>query len=160
MNKILLTFALIVLHTSILLAQFENIQSSQITTRDGLNDNRITCILKDSRGFMWFGTQTGLCRYDGYNFIVYSNDGLDTNSISSNNICDIREDIEGNLWILTKDALEKFNRKDETFTRFSSFDPTTWLLTMSFGHSGKIWVAAWSRELWQFDIATQKFSQV
>jgi signal transduction histidine kinase/ligand-binding sensor domain-containing protein len=160
MNKILLAFALLVLQTSILTAQFENIQSSQITTRDGLNDNRINCIIKDSRGFMWFGTQTGLCRYDGYNFTVYSNDEYETKSMSSNIICDIQEDQEGNLWILTKDALEKFDRMDETFTRFKSFDPTNWLLTMNLGSSGKIWVGSWSKKLWQFDIATQRFSPV
>ena len=43
----------------------------KITELQGLSDNRVTCFLKDSEGFMWIGTANGLNRYDGYEFRVY-----------------------------------------------------------------------------------------
>ena len=39
-----------------------------LDARDGLTSSQVNCILKDSRGFMWFGTPAGLYRYDGYTF--------------------------------------------------------------------------------------------
>ena len=158
MNKIVLTFFLFIFPTSSILAQFENIHSSQITTRDGLIDNRITAVHKDSRGFMWFGSPTGLSRYDGYNFTFYRRDDLDSNSISGNFIIDIQEDPEGNLWILTKRGLEKYSRKEESFTSFRWHESQEWPLNMSIGHSGKIWAASWTKELWQFDMASEQFA--
>jgi len=160
MKKFLLTLVLSAVLLITIQAQLENIQSSQITTKDGLSDNVVTCVLKDSRGFMWFGTRTGLCRYDGYNFTVYKNDGLDTNSISCNSIYSINEDHEGNLWIDTELGFNRFNRIEETFTRFMDIADKKGHVTMSLGHSGKIWVVDWYNKLWQFDMATQKGSLV
>ena len=56
---------------------------------------------QDSRGFMWFGTQDGLNRYDGYTFVVYKNDPNDPGSLSSNFLQDLMEDDEGYLWVAT-----------------------------------------------------------
>ena len=44
-----------------------------LTVRDGLSQSSVTCMLQDEKGFMWFGTQDGLNRYDGYTFRIYKN---------------------------------------------------------------------------------------
>ena len=62
------------------------ISFTHLTTTRGLSQSTVNCILKDRFGFMWFGTQDGLNRYDGYNFQVYRNGPGDTSSISSNYI--------------------------------------------------------------------------
>ena len=59
-----------------------------LTSDDGLSQNTVDCILKDSRGFMWFGTQDGLNRYDGYSFVVYRNDPDDLTSLGGNLVND------------------------------------------------------------------------
>ena len=46
---------------------------SHYTEQNGLLNNIVNCSLKDKEGFMWFGTQDGLNRYDGYNFKVFKN---------------------------------------------------------------------------------------
>ncbi len=85
--------------------------------RQGLPNQYIRCILKDSRGFMWFGTQNGLTRYDGVNFVNYENISNDSSSLSYNNVSTIIEDRNKNLWVGTYGGLNLYNRDKENFTR-------------------------------------------
>ena len=92
---------------------------SHLTLEDGLSQSTINDILQDSRGFLWFATEDGLNRYNGYEFKVFKNIPGNSNSISNNSISDIIEDKNGNLWIGTKGGgLNKFNPVTEKFTRF------------------------------------------
>ncbi|MBN1952546.1 MAG: response regulator [Bacteroidales bacterium] len=90
---------------------------SYLTSDDGLSQNTVDCILKDSRGFMWFGTWNGLNRYDGYSFKVYKREDK-ANSLSDNFIHSLSEDRRGNLWIGTRNGLNLFDFKSDRFTRF------------------------------------------
>lgn len=76
---------------------------------------------------MWFGTQDGLNKYDGYKFTVYKHDPLDSLSLSENFIHTILEDSKGNLWIGTDNGLNKFDTKKRTFKsyKFNPSDPTS-----------------------------------
>ncbi len=87
----------------------------QYTTSNGLSHNFVDCIIKDSKGYMWFGTWNGLNRFDGYEFVSYKSNSLDTNSISNNFIYDLCEDDFGNLWIGTKYGLETFIYHENRF---------------------------------------------
>ena len=51
-----------------------NIRFNHITVEDGLSQSAVTCIFQDYLGFMWFGTQDGLNRFDGYKIKVFKND--------------------------------------------------------------------------------------
>ena len=77
-------------------------------------------LLKDKKGYMWFGTDYGLNKYDGYGFTYYLHDNLNSNSISYDIITSIGEDNIGNLWIGTKYGLNKFDPVKEVFERFYS----------------------------------------
>ncbi len=90
-----------------------------ITVEDGLSQNSVNCILQDSHGFMWIGTESGLNRYNGYDFTVYQYDPHDPGSLSDNHVTDIYEDSEGLLWITTKGGgVNRFDPRTEIFTRF------------------------------------------
>ncbi len=54
----------ILAYPQIISAQDSDLKFNHITTRDGLSQNTVSCILQDSKGFMWFGTQDGLNKYD------------------------------------------------------------------------------------------------
>jgi ligand-binding sensor domain-containing protein len=96
----------------------ESLNFSYITKNEGLSDNNVECIFKDSDGFMWFGTRNGLCRFDGYEIKVYRKNENE-NSISGNRILDIIEDKNGYLWIGTyKDGLNRFNKQTEKFEHY------------------------------------------
>jgi ligand-binding sensor domain-containing protein/serine phosphatase RsbU (regulator of sigma subunit) len=85
---------------------------------DGLSQSEVNCVFQDSRGLIWIGTQAGLNRFDGRNFIAYEKDPLTDNSISSSWVYDIAEDYEGNLWIATQNGLNKFNPASEIFDHY------------------------------------------
>lgn len=88
--------------------QTEQIRLNYLTTNEGLPQNTVDCILKDSQGFMWFGTWNGLCRYDGYTFITYNKEQQGT-SLKSNFIQSLCEDQNRNLWIGTDKGLAFFD---------------------------------------------------
>lgn len=77
------------------------VRFTALTTRDGLSQSSVNCIFRDSYGFMWFGTQDGLDRYDGYSFTVYRHDPANPHSICDNQIKCIIEDEYHRLWIGT-----------------------------------------------------------
>ncbi|NOR88608.1 MAG: hypothetical protein GQ527_13475, partial [Bacteroidales bacterium] len=91
---------------------------TQLTTKDGLSDNRILDMIEDRQGFIWLATENGLNRFDGYEFVVFQNVPIDTFSISSNIVTSIAEDIYGNLWIGTVFGLNKYNRTLDQFTHY------------------------------------------
>ncbi len=72
-------------------AQTQMLRFEHITAEQGLPDNTALCSMQDSKGFLWFGTYNGLCRYDGYNFTTYQFDPNDTTSIGGNVITRIFE---------------------------------------------------------------------
>jgi ligand-binding sensor domain-containing protein len=55
---------------------------SHLDIGDGLSHNQVNCIFKDSEGFMWFGTGSGLNRFDGYTFKVFKHDSNNKNSVN------------------------------------------------------------------------------
>lgn len=105
-------------------AQNISMRFDHLTIQDGLSQSTVNDILQDSKGFLWFATDDGLNRYDGYEFTVYKNIPGDSTSISDNSINKLIEDRNGNIWVATKDGgLNRFNRKTEHFIRYQA-DPS------------------------------------
>ncbi len=100
------------------IGQDQLLKFKNFTIEDGLSQSSIMCILKDSRGYMWFGTEDGLNKYDGNNFTVYRHKPNDKESISDSNINSIVEQEDGFLWIGTKNGLNYFNPDNEKFIRY------------------------------------------
>lgn len=61
-----------------------------LKVENGLSNNNVKTILKDSEGFLWIGTANGLNRYDGYSFKVYQPKEKDIHSLLSNDIWNLR----------------------------------------------------------------------
>ena len=93
-----------------LIVSAQDYRFSKITQGEGLSQGVVNCILQDSRGFMWFGTQDGLNRYDGYEIKVFKHVPGDTNSLSNNLIFSLYEDNNNTLWIGTSGGgLDEYN---------------------------------------------------
>jgi len=88
-----------------------------LDARDGLTSSQINCILKDSRGYMWFGTPAGLYRYDGYVFKNFQSDSQDGNSLPNSYINAIQETLDGNLLVETASGYCVYHPQTESFER-------------------------------------------
>lgn len=157
--------ALAILHitSNICSAQVDIARFEHLTVNEGLSQSTINCIWQGKRGFLWFGTQDGLNKYDGYNFKYYQHNPLDTTSISSNWIYTVDDDPFGNLWIGTQYGLNKLNRHTDKITRYIHNPDNQYSISENevFGvlADGRfVWVKT-EKALERFDTVTKKFSR-
>jgi ligand-binding sensor domain-containing protein len=92
----------------------------RLSTQHGLSQDTVTCILQDHRRFLWFGTEEGLNRYDGYAFQVFKHQAQDPRSLPSNFIMSLFEDHEHRLWVATLGGLSLFDEATDSFRTFRS----------------------------------------
>ncbi len=111
--------------TAHLSAQPEEIISRYYSMRDGLSHNYATCLLQDSQGLLWVGTESGLNKFDGYQFTIYQENPLDSNSLSNNNITCLWEEKQQRLWVGSTTGLELFDLKTGKFQPigYDALDP-------------------------------------
>ena len=93
--------------------QTENIKFNRISVDDGLSQGTIYAICQDEFGFLWFATENGLNRYDGYTFKIYKHNIRNQYSISSNTVLSLFEDSKKNLWIGTNQGLNYYDRNND-----------------------------------------------
>ena len=106
-----------VVHVLLVNAKFNEYSPASvnyITVANGLPQNTVQCIEKDHFGFMWFGTDNGLCRYDGYDFDYYET-SREENALWDNRIIDVVSDNNHLLWITSSKGLQVFNTLTNKF---------------------------------------------
>lgn len=99
----------------------------RLHTTDGLSSSQVNHIMKDSRGYIWVSTQSGLDRYDGFRFKVFYNRADDKTTIPVNTVQDVQEDSYGQLWVHTPIGYSILHVESEKFEQ----DPQEWM-----GHFG------------------------
>jgi PAS domain S-box-containing protein len=141
-----------------LAGQQKAIRFHRITLAQGLSQTFVSSMVQDRSGFMWFGTQEGLNRFDGYRFTVFTHDPDDPGSLSHSSVKSVLEDREGVLWVATEGGgLSRFHPAGGTFThyRHDPADPTS--LSSDRGRvlledrRGRIWVGTDGGGLDRFD---------
>ena len=98
----------------------DKIKFDRLSIDHGLSQSAVNCIIQDCKGFMWFGTQDGLNRFDGKKFTVYKNDKSDDSTLSNNFVYALFEDKDDNLWVGTINGLNRYDRRRDRFERFMS----------------------------------------
>ena len=101
--------------------QTNNFVFKYLNIDHGLSQSEITCMYKDSNGYMWFGTRDGLNRFDGYSVKIYRHNRNDSTSVCSSHISAIVEDKNGNLWIGTTNGICMYNPSNDCFINYTSF---------------------------------------
>ncbi len=161
-----LTFSLaFVFHAALVHAQTGPVDFERVSAWYGYPNSFIEDIKEDRFGFLWFGTNEGLFRYDGYEFKVYRHDVRDSTTLSSPNIKDICETRNGELWIGTNYGLNFLDRRTGKFQRFlpePRNQPTTKstnLIRNVFEDSrGNLWLASLSaKNMLRFDRRSKQF---
>jgi signal transduction histidine kinase/ligand-binding sensor domain-containing protein/CheY-like chemotaxis protein len=109
----------ILVFAGFLKAQNSAFPLERIATQKWLNQRNITCLTQDAIGYVWFGTNNGLYRFDGYEVAEYKHDPFDLNTITHNNVNCIYADKENVLWVGTWGGLTKFETSTGKITRFT-----------------------------------------
>ncbi len=137
-----------------------------ISVEEGLSQSSVYSIYQDSQGFMWFGTEDGLNRYDGYNVQIFNHNAGDLDGLSNNTIYTICEDSNECIWLGTHGGgLNKFDRNTGKFSVYLSDpeDPTT--LSSNYVYSiikdplldGVLWIGT-TGGLNRYDTASNQFT--
>lgn len=139
----------------------------RITTRSGLSHNKVNCLLQDRRGFIWMGTDDGLNRFDGEQFLVFRNTPGKEGTISGNIITDLLEDKEGIIWIATADGgLSRYDYRLPPGRQFRQFRhspadtgsiPVNIINALLEDQLGYLWLASSGHSVLRFDKKEETF---
>jgi DNA-binding NtrC family response regulator/ligand-binding sensor domain-containing protein len=147
------------------LPQNDELIFQHLTVSDGLPNNHVKCIIQDHLGFIWFTTQNGLVKYDGYTFKIYTPEPNNPSSISTRDPISVIEDHQGDLWIGTwSDGLIKFDRETETFKNFLPDDSnsnsiiTDGVFVLYEDSKGVLWLGTVGEGMEKFDRETEIFT--
>lgn len=92
---------------------------SHLGVENGLSQSTVLQLFEDSDGYIWIGTQGGLNRYDGYQFLTFKNNPHDSATLVDNNILSITEDAKKNIWAITDNGLHKIDYRTQTVKRYT-----------------------------------------
>src|SRR5260370_35396806 len=137
------------------------------TTADGLPSNSIIKIVPDSHGFLWFCTDEGLSRFDGYSFLNHRSE----QGLPSNEVRDLLETRSGQYWIATSRGLVRFHpepsadRRSRTkASRFEFYalgpdEDSNNIQTLFEDRAGTIWAGTWNG-LYRLKVDAKRFEPV
>lgn len=138
----------------------------RISLEEGLSQSTVYAMAQDPTGFMWFGTQDGLNKYDGYTFKGYIPTPDDPRSISGSYVYDLLVDQDGVLWAATDGGgLSSYNARTDSFTRYwhDPNDPTSLSFNVARAlyqtRDGTLWVGTWGGGLNRLDNNRQAFTR-
>jgi PAS domain S-box-containing protein len=141
----------------------KDIRFARISSSQGLSQVRVSDIVQDDQGFIWFGTWNGLNRYDGYNFKVFKHDPERPESLSGVYIHSLFKDRAGTLWVGTDQFLDRFDPLTEKFSHYHFDVPdssglTTTVNQISQDSSGMLWLST-RKGLFRLDPVTGKIER-
>jgi signal transduction histidine kinase/ligand-binding sensor domain-containing protein/CheY-like chemotaxis protein len=159
-----LLYALLALApASALAAPSPTLRFEHLSVDDGLAQESVLAIVQDPDGFMWFGTQSGLSRYDGYRFTNFRNVIGDPGTLVNNWVPVLYVDRKGRLWIGTDGGLDRYEPASGTFRHFQPGESVKRgngnrhiRAILDDGHDG-LWLAT-ADGLQHFDIASGRFA--
>ena len=143
------------------------------SVKEGLSQSSARVIYQDKLGYIWVGTESGINRFDGYEFKQYNHDIKNAQSRANGWIQEIREDAQGNLWTSdvnghlcfldrTKDVWKNYNIpiKDSLLNKNPKLPSYFGAINKMYVDDAKqeIWMATWGIGLLKFDIASKKYT--
>ncbi len=126
-----------------------------IDISNGLPQNTVRCIEKDNYGFIWLGTDYGLCRFDGYDFKYYKVSDSGT-SLKDNRVVDILADTNGVIWIVTNSGIQLLNSITDSFVDVLDNDVVELFdkdIVQILQIGSSIWVATYNDGVYELDIS-------
>lgn len=165
-NLNLLRRALMVLGFVLLLqplqmrAALQNIEFTSLNNRDGLSNSQVNAILKDKTGYVWFGTQSGLNRFDGFRMKTFLYSATKQTSLANNYVDELQEDNEGKIWVHTSvgycvydPTTEQFDRKPEVWLKTINVEGVPQRLLVD--SQKNMWIQVWGKGLYYYNVKNE-----
>lgn len=134
-------------------------QIQRITVKEGLSQSSPYHIFKDSRGFLWLGTQDGVNRYDGHHFRIYKPDGDNPFSLRGVNIAGIVEDKNGDIWVGSEEGLNSYDRATDRFFLIKT-SPQKRRTSPFYADDKEIWFSSEGQGLMVYDYKSQQLKKL
>jgi ligand-binding sensor domain-containing protein len=119
------------------------VRFQHLGVEEGLSNSRTNALVRDSRGFLWVGTEDGLNRYDGTSIVVYRARLEDGHGLASSQVRALSEDDRQRLWIGAGGTLHLYDRTRDRFRRFpldgAGFAGLT-ITAIATDTGGRVWV--------------------
>ncbi len=138
----------------------------RLSVEHGLSHGAVYSIIQDSTGFMWFGTEDGLNRYDGLSIAIYRHDPSDANSLATSNFGEVYEDRSGILWFGTwGGGLDRYDPETGVYThyRHDPGDPASLsqdrIEVLLQDSTGMLWIGTEEAGLNRFDPRSETFDR-
>ena len=165
-NLNLLRRALMVLGFVLLLqplqmrAALQNIEFTSLNNRDGLSNSQVNAILKNKTGYVWFGTQSGLNRFDGFRMKTFLYSATNQTSLANNYVDELQEDNEGKIWVHTSvgycvydPTTEQFDRKPEVWLKTINVEGVPQRLLVD--SQKNMWIQVWGKGLYYYNVKNE-----
>jgi len=137
---------------------------NNLTEKDGLSSNRVTCFFEDKTGYMWIGTESGLNLYNGNSWKIYKPSLSKKNYLSNSFVTNIQQDAKGSIWVCTRKGLNRIDMTAGTTEVFlpdstsnTNFIPNDLIWDAYPDSDTSIWIAADSKEFCHYNPVTKKF---
>jgi ligand-binding sensor domain-containing protein len=161
-------FFLIALGIAGALPAYSQTQSSTFVqvAPEVLSNSFIRCFYKDSKGYMWIGTEDALIRYDGSKAHRYIHDTHDNQSVAHSSINIIAEGSDNKLWIGTAQGLCIYDREHDNFINVDSIDGNLnylnnrYITDLEFDSHGNLWIGTHEGGINIYDPVRQEFSYI
>jgi ligand-binding sensor domain-containing protein/anti-sigma regulatory factor (Ser/Thr protein kinase) len=144
------------------LAQDYNTHFHHLNVEDGLSEATNSYVYKDSRGFVWISSLSGLNRYDGRQVRIYQPESADSTSLFGQNIqSPFFEDENSDIWFSTYEGINRYIRKKDCFQHFTIFDsisnlPLAGYFVSHLDNKGQLWLLI-EHYVYLFDTKTHHF---
>jgi signal transduction histidine kinase/ligand-binding sensor domain-containing protein len=138
----------------------ETLRFRPLTVENGLSNNWVHAILKDSSGFLWFGTHDGLNRYDGSQFTVYRSNPRDPDTLPASFVGALYEDSEHRLWVgaaWSRAGLSLYDRARDRFLRLKPEHGAEDVRAILEDRDHRLWVGT-ENGVSQFELATRRWT--
>lgn len=145
----------------------QNIKFEHYNDNNGLSHNSVKHIVQDKKGFLWFGTYSGLNRFDGYQFKTFLSTSSGTNKLNNDDITALElDDASNNLWIGTRKGLTLFKIDTHTFTTFlpqknnPNSLPDEEIRSIYVDKFKRVWVGTKTKGVYLFFLKENRFEKI
>ncbi|MEO8532437.1 MAG: two-component regulator propeller domain-containing protein [Flavobacterium sp.] len=145
----------------------QNIKFAHYNDNNGLSHNSVRHIVQDKKGFMWFGTFSGLNRFDGYQFKNYSSTAVGNNKLYNDDITALELDEASNhLWIGTRKGLTLFKMDTHVFVTFLKQKnnpnslPEEEIRSVHVDKFKRVWVGTKTQGIYMFFLDENRFEKI